>query len=39
VRGRWPPEYGVPAIAKRPAIEITQSRDLDIECHKRPADK
>ena len=32
MRGRSPPEYGMPTIPKRYDIEITQSRNLDVEC-------
>jgi len=30
VRGRSPPEYGVPTALKVADVEITQTRDLDI---------
>ena len=32
MRGRWPPEYGMPTAAKLTDVEITQARDLDVEC-------
>ena len=32
VRGRLPPEHGVPSGAKLADIEIAQTRDLDVEC-------
>ena len=32
VRGRWPPEHSVAASSKRTGIEITQARNLDVDC-------
>ena len=32
VRGRSPPEYGVPTGPKLTDVEITQARNLDVEC-------
>ena len=32
VRGRLPPEHGVPTGSKRADVEITQARNLDVEC-------
>jgi hypothetical protein len=32
VRGRLPPEYGMPAGAKRTDVEIAQTRNLAVEC-------
>src|SRR6266481_1389938 len=32
VRGRSPTEYGLPTCPKLTDIEITQARDLDVEC-------
>ena len=32
VRGRSPPEYSVPTSPKRTDIEITQTRNLDVDC-------
>ena len=31
VRGRLPPEHGVPTAAKLTDVEIAQARDLDVE--------
>jgi hypothetical protein len=32
VRGRSPSEYGVPTGPKRIDVEITQARNLDVDC-------
>jgi hypothetical protein len=32
VRGRSPPEYGVPMSPKLADAEITHARNLDVEC-------
>jgi hypothetical protein len=32
VRGRSPSEYGVPTRPKRTDVEVTQARNLDVEC-------
>jgi hypothetical protein len=32
LRGWLPPEYGVPTSPKRTDIEVTQVRNLDVEC-------
>jgi hypothetical protein len=32
VRGRPPPKNSVPAASKLPDVEITQARNLDVEC-------
>src|SRR6202046_4098297 len=31
VRGRWPPQHGMPMAAKLLDVEIAQSRDLDAK--------
>jgi hypothetical protein len=32
VRGRSPPQYGVPAAPDLPDVEITQAPNLDVQC-------
>jgi hypothetical protein len=32
VRVRPPPEYGMPTVSKSLDVEITQARNLDVEC-------
>ena len=32
VSWRSPPEYGVPTVPKLTDVEVTQARNLDVEC-------
>ena len=37
VRGRPPPEYGMPTASKLPDVEIAQARNLDVDVSSGPA--